>query len=86
MRVAAQLSVNVSKVVRRTYDVHTCNSREGYAGNKSAEICVKVMQRFHTLQPGVVSRAGLFWSDSGLSLPKCFGPISGLHTKLFHNI
>jgi len=23
---------------------------------------------------------------SGLSLPKYFGPISGLHTKLFYNI
>ena len=34
----------------------------------------------------VVSRAGLFGSGSGLSLSKCFGPISGLHTELFYNI
>ena len=25
-------------------------------------------------------------SGSGLSLPKCFGPISSLHAKLFDNI
>jgi len=34
----------------------------------------------------VVSRAELFGSGSELSLSKCFGPISGLHTKLFYNI
>jgi len=37
--------------------------------------------RLHIVQIRVASRAGF-----GLSLSKFFGPISGLHTKLFYNI
>ena len=42
---------------------------------------------FHGKHLSVVSRVG-FWvgPGSGLSLSKCFGPISGLHIKLFHDI
>jgi len=43
-------------------------------------------QRQCSLYGRVVSRAGLFGLGSGLSLSKCFWPISGLHTKLFYNI
>jgi len=53
------------------------------AGNKAA-----VQSSIKTSDPcvrhRVVSRARLF--GSGLSLSKCFDPISGLHTKLFNNI
>jgi len=40
----------------------------------------------HTLSYQSCKSGWFFGSDWGLSLPKCFGTISGLHTTPFHNI
>ena len=59
------------------------------AKNRTQRTVAQKEMRFtmsHTLFYQSCKWAGFVGSDWGLSLPKCFGTISGLHTKPFNNI
>jgi len=75
----------ICKKDEQNFSIPTLNRIKDLKSIESVKSILKMWLQCHfwAVLIGVVSRAG---PGSGIRLPKCDGPISGLHTKLFYNI